>query len=282
MGGAVSGPASATSHFRVAFRVLPPARREGLAAVYAFCRGADDAVDEAAGPGDARARLAEVRRQLDDAFAGRTDDPSVAPLVRAIAAFSLPRKPFDDLLEGVTWDLEGRRYADAEALTEYCRRVASTVGLLCVRVFGCEGAGADAYAVELGVALQWTNILRDVGEDLARDRIYLPADALGRHGISEEGLRRRDAAARRGMDALVREEATCARKRFDGAQALLPDVDRRRLLAARIMAAVYRALLAKVERAGSGVLDRSPRVPAAQRALIALGLLLGDRMGRRG
>jgi phytoene/squalene synthetase len=84
------------------------------------------------------------------------------------------------------------------------------------------------------------------------------------------------------MDALVREEATCARKRFDGAQALLPDVDRRRLLAARIMAAVYRALLAKVERAGSGVLDRSPRVPAAQRALIALGLLLGDRLGRRG
>ncbi len=281
MGGAVSESVPATSHFRVAFRVLPPARREGIAAVYAFCRRADDAVDEAAGPDDARARLAKVRRQLDDAFALRADDPSVAPLVRTIAAFSLPRKPFDDLLEGVTWDLEGRRYADAGELTEYCRRVASTVGLLCVRVFGCEGAGADAYAVELGVALQWTNILRDVGEDLARGRVYLPADALGRHGLSEEGLGRRDAAARRGMDALVREQAAYARKRFEGADALLPDADRRRLLAARIMTAVYRALLAKVERAGSGVLDHSPRVPAVRRGVLALGLLLGDRLGRR-
>ncbi len=277
-GRGVAGPAS---NFRVAFRVLPRARREGILAVYAFCRRADDAADEAAGPDEARAALAAVRRELDDAFGGREDDPRVARLARVVTAFRLPRGPFEDLLEGVGWDIEGRRYESEEDLCRYCRRVASAVGLLCVRVFGCENRCADDYADELGVALQWTNILRDVGEDFDRGRLYLPACALSRHGLSERDLSRRDPEARRRLDALIREQAAYARARFAAADDVLPAGERRRLLAGRIMAAVYRALLGKIDRAGAGVLDRKPRLAAPRRGLIALGVLLRDRLGNR-
>jgi squalene synthase HpnD len=274
----VSRPGRSASNFRVAFRVLPRARRDGILAVYAFCRAADDAADEAAGPDEARAALAASRRELDDAFRGCETDPGVSRLARAVAAFRLPRDPFEDLLEGVTWDIEGRRYECEEDLRQYCRRVASAVGLLSVRVFGCENGRADLYAEELGVALQWTNILRDVGEDLGRGRVYLPAEALRRHGISEPDLHRRDPATRRRLDALIREQAAYAWARFAAAAAALPAEERRRLVAGRIMSAVYRALLRKIERAGSGVLDGKIRLAAPRRALIATGVLLGDRL----
>ncbi|MBZ5638661.1 MAG: squalene/phytoene synthase family protein [Acidobacteriia bacterium] len=272
------GPASS---FRVAFRFLPPARREGILTVYGFCRRADDAVDEAAGPQEARAALAAVRRELDDAFAGRADDPDVARLARVVEAFRLPREPFEELLEGVGWDIEGRRYESEEDLRQYCRHVASAVGLLCVRVFGCEEGAADAYAEELGVALQWTNILRDVGEDLERGRVYLPAGALRRHGLVESDLSRRDPDVLQRLDALIREQAAYARDRFAAAAAALPRRESRRLMAGRIMAAVYRVLLRKIERAGAAVLARKPRVAAPHRGLIALGVLLRDRLGSR-
>jgi phytoene synthase len=188
-------------------------------------------------------------------------------------------EPFEDLLEGVTWDVEGRRYATAADLREYCLRVASSVGMLSIRVFGCEDPGAGAYAEELGVALQWTNILRDVREDLERGRVYLPAEALGRHGLRESDLGRRDAETRRRLDAVIREQVAFARGRFEAAGKALPRKDRRRLLAGRIMAAVYRVLLDKIDRAGAAVLDRKPRIGAPRRGLIALRLLLRDRLG---
>lgn len=271
---------SGASNFRVAFRVLPPARREGILAVYEFCRRADDAVDEATGTGEALAALAEVRRDLDAAFAGRDDTRGATRLGRAVRAFGLPRQPFEDLIEGVTWDLEGRRYANAGELREYCRRVASSVGLLAIRVFGCEDRGALRYADELGVALQWTNILRDIGEDLERGRVYLPGDALRRHGLTEGELAGRDAGARKRLDALIREQAAHARERFRAAAEALPAGERRRLLPGRIMAAVYCVLLRKIERAGSSTLDRKMRVSAPRRGLIAAALLLRDLAGR--
>ena len=277
---AAAGVHHPVSHFRVAFRVLPPERREGILAVYAFCRRADDAVDEAPGPDEARAALARVRAELDRAFAGAEGDAEAARLSRAVAAFRLPRKPFEDLLEGVTWDLENRRYASAGELRAYCYRVASSVGLLSVRVFGCEDPRVYAYAEELGIALQWTNILRDVGEDLARGRVYLTADALLRHRLTEGDLARPDQDVRLRLDGLIRQEAAFARGRFDEAENLLPASERGRLLPGRIMAAVYRVLLEKVERAGSGVLDRRLRVGTARRGLIALGLMARDRLGR--
>ncbi len=266
------------SNFLVAFRVLSEDRRAALSAVYAFCRLADDAVDESRDHGEASEALARMRRSLDDAFAGKPGAGIPTGLAEAIRGFDLPAGPFHDLLEGVGWDLEGRRYADAPALREYCRRVASAVGLLCVRIFGCEDPGCVRYAENLGVALQWTNILRDVGVDLSRGRLYLPADALRRHDLTLEALQHPDAPARERLGALIREQSALARAFFGAAEAWLPPGERRRALAGEIMAAVYRTLLRRVERVGARVLDREVRVRAAERAWIAARLLVRERL----
>lgn len=269
---------SGGSNFFVAFRVLSAERRRAIRAVYGFFRRADDAVDDAPDPGSARRALDGVARRLERSFGESGGDGDDAELRWSIRRFDLPRRPFEELLEGVSWDIEGRRYDDREALREYCYRVASTVGLVCVRIFGCRFGEGDGYARELGVALQWTNILRDVAHDLARGRIYLPADALGRHDLDAQALSRPDAGARRRIAALVREEAGYARGCFAEAQRLRPRSDDCDLLAAEIMAGVYRELLGRVERAGDGVLDRRLRVPTLRRGWIAARLLLRHRL----
>lgn len=269
------------SHFRAAFGVLAPERREAIRAVYGFCRRADDAVDEAPDADAARARLEAVEQELAALYDG-SGRPAEPALAEAISRFGLPRTPFDDLLEGVRWDLEGRRYETVEDLRQYCRRVASTVGLLCVRIFGCAEGRGDAWAEELGVALQWTNILRDVGKDLTRGRVYLPSATLARHGLDEAALVRADAPARSALSRLVAEEAAYARGCFARAESLLPGSERARVLSGRIMGAIYRALLRKVEREGAGVLDREVAVPTAARWAIVARLVLADRVRGRG
>jgi phytoene synthase len=275
----VTAPVSTnTSNFLVSFRVLSPERREAVGAVYAFCRRADDAVDEAPNREAARTALSEVAQELEEVFAGGARTPEAERLLKAVRAFRLPRRPFDELIEGVTWDLEGRRYGTRADLRAYCYRVASTVGLLCVRIFGCKDPACDVYASELGVALQWTNILRDVGADLAQGRIYLPAESLVRHGLTENDLRCPDARAMERITALVREEAGYARACFTAAEAALPPGERSRVLAGEIMATIYRTLLGKVERAGARVLERKVRVSSLHRAWLALGLYARDRL----
>lgn len=272
--------APARSHFFVAFRVLSRDRFEGITAVYDFCRRADDAVDENPDRRAAEAALREVRAELDRVFRGEES----GPLAEAVARFALPRRPFDDLLEGVSWDLEGRRYATREALERYCARVAATVGLLCVRIFGCGDGSCDAYAERLGVAMQWTNVLRDVGADLRMGRLYLPGESMERHRLTEEDLRRAEPAARGGLRALIREEASFARAQYAAAEAALPARWRRTVLSGQIMAAVYRVLLRRVERAGDRVLDRKIRVGSAGKAWAFARAVVASRLqgGPRG
>ena len=269
---------SGTSNFFIAFRVLAPERRRAIESIYAFCRRADDAVDAAPDPTAAREALGRVSHALDVAFGGSPTDAETVELSRVVRRFDLPRKPFADLLEGVSWDIDGRRYDDTASLREYCYRVASTVGLLCVRIFGCRDGAGDDYARELGVALQWTNILRDVGQDLAAGRIYLPTSSLRRHRLSGRDLVSPDAAARGRFRALVREEARYAKHCFAEARRSLPVGERSRMLAAEIMAGVYRRLLRRVERAGDRVLDRKVRVSAVERGWIAARLLARHRI----
>lgn len=260
----------AKSSFSVAFRVLPPARREALNAVYRFCRRADDAVDGTPDPQQAREQLDRVARELDAAFDGHADPAD--PLVRGIRRYGLPRRPFEDLIEGCAWDIENRRYRDVRELREYCYRVASTVGLLCVRIFGCEGQRCDPYASELGVALQWTNILRDIAVDAERGRTYLPREALERHDLLGLPLHRLDPQARLRLDVLIRDECLYVKRCFSRAARLRPPSERPRLLAAEIMGGVYRDLLRRIEKAGARVIDRPIRVPTPRRAWIALVL----------
>jgi phytoene synthase len=267
----------AGSNFFVAFRALPPDGRRAIRAVYGFCRRADDAVDEAGTSSEANAALRRVAEQLDDSFAGARGDADADELSWAVERFDLPRGPFDDLIEGLSWDIERRRYADTDELREYCLRVASTVGLLCVRIFGCRNGDCDGYARELGIAMQWTNILRDVGEDLKRGRIYLTEAAMRRNRLTEEDLRNADPDARLRLAALIREEAAYARSRYAVAAGLLPKDARSRVVAGEIMAAVYKALLGRIERAGDVVLDSRVAISGLRRAWIASRLLVRRR-----
>lgn len=260
--------------FYYSFLVLPADQRQAIGAVWDFCRAVDDAVDEA--PADKSA--AEVQRWREEVarcFDGRA--PSTAQgraLQPLIAAFGLPRPAFEALVEGVEMDVAGRRYQTFEDLYEYCIRVASAVGLMCVRIFGCQDPGSRQYAIDLGVALQLTNILRDVPGDLARGRVYLPSQDLARFGVSEGDLGAEAMHAGHGVQsakvkALLAFEADRARQYYARAEAALPRVDARRLVAARIMGGIYRGILDRIERADYDVFSAVIRVPRPRRALIA-------------
>ena len=178
--------------FALASWFLPPEKRRATYALYAFCRVADDLVDEAAAPGQAAPALAQLGARLDDALAGNAADPVLREVARAAAQYGVPRRLLVELLQGVGRDLEPQRLASWGELHRYCQGVASSVGEMCVHVFGlAAGSGAQEavrYARALGVAMQLTNILRDVGEDARRGRCYLPDDELASYGLAREEI----------------------------------------------------------------------------------------------
>jgi phytoene synthase len=269
--------------FYYAFLMLPPAKRNAIVAVWDFCRAVDDAVDEAVPPAEwpltataqqrAESELASWREELARAFdhSGTRELPqtpqgkALRPLV---TEFNLPRVPFEDLIDGVAMDLSKYRYESIEELLEYCRRVASAVGLVCIEIFGCRDARARDYAINLGLALQLTNIVRDVGVDLMRGRVYLPQEDLRRFGCSEDALRA--GVVTEPVRALLAFEITRAREYFQRAAVALPRGDARRLVAAEIMGAIYQDILRRVEQRGYDVFSDVIRVPRPARFLIAL------------
>ena len=181
---------SRDTNFYYSFLVLPAEKRRAIVAVWDFCRAVDDAADEAGGT-NAAEELARWRAELAACFGGgEPRTPQGRALAPFVERFTLPRGAFEALIEGVEMDVGGRRYETFDELYEYCIRVASAVGLICLEIFGYRHPASRQYATELGVALQLTNILRDVGEDLARGRVYIPQEDLRRHGCGEEDLRR--------------------------------------------------------------------------------------------
>ena len=263
--------------------MLPPAKRNAIVAVWDFCRAVDDAVDEVVPEGqwplDADARqtaereLALWRNELARCFdptgtmgAPRTrQGNALHPLV---AEFNLPRQPFEDLIDGVAMDLAIERYETIDELLEYCRRVASAVGLVCIEIFGCRDARSREYAVNLGLALQLTNIVRDVGVDLARGRVYLPQADLRRFGCTEDALRA--GVVTDPIRHLLAFEISRAREYFQRAAVALPRADARRLVAAEIMGAIYQDILRRVEERQYDVFTEVIRVPRPARLRIAL------------
>jgi phytoene synthase len=263
------------TNFYYSFLVLPQDKRQAIIAVWDFCRAVDDAVDEAGVGEPARSQIARWRTELATVFDGKppqtTQGRMLAPFV---TQFNLPRSAFDALIEGVEMDLESRRYESFADLYEYCIRVASAIGLICLEIFGYGDPRSRQYAVDLGVALQLTNILRDVPEDLLRGRIYIPLDELRAHGCTEDDLAREVSAAGNGVrspqvKALLRQQAARARTYYCKAAAELPGADRHRLAAAEIMGAIYRGILSRIERADYDVFSRVVRIPRPQRAVIA-------------
>jgi 15-cis-phytoene synthase len=269
--------------FYYAFLMLPPAKRNAIVAVWDFCRAVDDAVDEAAPEGqwplDATARrtaerkLALWRDELARCF--NQEDSRGLPQTRQgralrplVTDFNLPRPPFEDLIDGVAMDLAIDRYETIDELLEYCRRVASAVGLVCIEIFGCRDPRARDYAINLGLALQLTNIVRDVGVDLARGRVYLPQQDLRRFNCTEDALTK--GVVTEPVRALLAFEIARAREYFHRAAVALPRADARRLVAAEIMGAIYQDILRRIESEGYDVFSGVIRVPRPARFLIAL------------
>jgi phytoene synthase len=260
--------------FYYSFLVLPADKRRAIVAVWDFCRAVDDAVDEAE-RGDAAAQVTRWRDELARCFdGGAPATPQGCALQPLIGAFRLPRTAFEALIEGVEMDLHTTRYPAFDDLYQYCIRVASAVGLMCVEIFGYQDPASRQYAIELGVALQLTNILRDVPGDLERGRLYIPLEDMARFGVSDGDLGAEAAHAGHGVQSpavkkLLAFQAQRARDYYRRADAALPRTDARRLVAARIMSAIYRGILSRIEAADYDVFSRVIRVPRPRRALIA-------------
>jgi phytoene synthase len=281
---AVSRPTS----FYYAFLVLPRPQREAIIAVWDFCRAVDDEVDEPTAaidrlPADERraairAALNRWRAEIERCYHGAPDTPQGRALQPWIRHFNLSRTPLDDLVDGVEMDLDRNRYASFDDLYEYCRRVASAVGYVCVEIFGQRSAAAREYALNLGLALQLTNILRDVGGDAARGRIYIPQDDLARFGCNDADLGASTITPR--VAALLAFESGRAREFYERAARVLPSLDRRAMVAAEIMGRIYREILSRVEQAGYDVFSSRVRVPKSRQATLAIGTWLRTRLAR--
>ena len=261
------------SNLALAFVALPKQRRADISVFYAFCRLIDDIADD---PGRTRA---ERQSGLDLWKAAveslQPAEPTLAPTVREIIArYGLSVADFREIIAGMEMDLEGARYGTWEGLKLYCHRVASVVGLVSIGIFGARDPRAKAYALSLGLALQLTNILRDVGGDLANEgRIYLPEEDLARFGVSREDL----VAGRRtgGFLALMDFQAERARAYYREAQNLLPASDKKALVAAEIMRAVYSRLLEKMSRDRWQVFDRRYSLGKLTKLWLVLRGILG-------
>jgi phytoene synthase len=265
------------TNFYYSFLVLPSEKRRAIVAVWDFCRAVDDAVDEAPAmtapedPRNARAQLARWREELADCYGpGRPRTPQGESLLPFIRRFSLPREAFEAVIDGVAMDLDRSRYQTFDDLREYCLRVASAVGRLCIEIFGYTDQRTRDYARDLGIALQLTNIIRDIGTDLARGRIYLPLEDLSRHGCTEDDLRAGVVSGP--VRRLLAFECGRAGEFYEKSERELPLADRRRMVAARIMAGIYHAILERIERSGYQVFGEKIRVPRPRRAVIAATL----------
>jgi len=255
------------SSFAASFRVLPEPRRRAITAVYAFCREVDDVVDEVTDPAVARIKLAWWRNEVAAAFDGSPTHPVALALQGVVAEYALPREHFDAVIDGMQMDLEQNRYLDFAALERYCHCAAGVVGLLSAEIFGYQDPATRGYARDLGIAFQLTNIIRDVGEDARRGRIYIPQDELRRFAVSASDVLARRATPEFG--ALMAFQVQRARARYAQALAALPGCDRRAQRPGLIMAAVYRALLDEIERDGYQVLDRRIALTPLVKAWIA-------------
>jgi 15-cis-phytoene synthase len=263
------------SNFFYAFLCLPRPQREALYAVYAFCRIVDDAVDLGQDRAAQRKELERWRAEIALVFEGAPEHPAAQRLQEAVKSFPIPREALDDIIAGVEMDLDRPSYRTFDDLYPYCYRVASAVGLCCIEIFGYTDVRAREYAVNLGVALQLTNIMRDVQPDARAGRVYLPQEDRARFGVTADDL----AAGRYTPDfvRLMEYEAARTHAYYERAWAALPRADQRTLFAAEIMGRTYFALLETIERSRFRVFGERVSVPTPRKLGIALSCWLQSR-----
>ncbi len=259
--------AASGSSFYYAFLFLPPERRRAITALYAFCREVDDVVDECADAQLARTKLAWWRHEIENLYAGRPQHPVTRALEPALAPYGIAAERLREIVSGMEMDLGQTRYLDFAALERYCYHVAGVVGMLAAGIFGYRDARTLEYARALGTAFQLTNIIRDVGEDARRDRIYLPLEDLRAFGVPPADL-----LAARSSDAFVSMmefEYRRALHYYALALEALPETDRRRQRPGLIMAAIYRATLEEIEREGFRVLAQRTSLTPLRKLWVA-------------
>jgi phytoene synthase len=259
--------AQSGSSFYYSFRFLPPERRRALTALYAFCREVDDVVDEVTDPGVARLKLAWWRNEIAALFGGSPRHPVAQALSPTVRAFNLREEHFQAVIDGMTMDLDQNRYLDFATLERYCHRVAGVVGLMSAEIFGYRDPATRDYARDLGVAFQLTNIIRDVGEDATRGRIYLPQDELEHYRVTTADLFARRVTP--AFTALMAAQVARARAFYARAMSALPAGDRRAQRPGLIMAAIYLSLLRAIEGQGFRVLDHRITLTPLTKAWIA-------------
>ena len=246
--------AQSGSSFYYSFRFLPAERRRAITALYAFCREVDDVADEVSDVNIARAKLGWWRTEIANLFQGHPHHPVTKALLPATRAFGVDQSRLNEIIDGMEMDLTRHRYNDFESLKLYCHRVAGVVGQLSAGIFGYSNPKTLDYAEQLGLAFQMTNIIRDVGEDARRDRVYLPQDELATFGVSTA-----DILAARSSPAflqLISFQAERAKSLYSEAFRALSPEDRRPQRPGLIMSAIYRALLDEIERDGFQVLTQ--------------------------
>jgi phytoene synthase len=259
--------ASSGSSFYYSFMFLPPERRQAIVALYAFCREVDDVVDECHDMQIAQTKLEWWRNQIRLVFEGEPQHPVAVALKDISKRFNLPREQLLEIIDGMQMDLQQTRYLDWKALHLYCYRVASVVGLLSAEIFGYQNRQTLKYAHDLGLAFQLTNIIRDVGEDARRGRIYLPMDEMQRFNVPAKQIL--EAQYSDNFRQLMGVQAERARQLYDRAFAQLPAEDRKAQRPGLIMAAIYRTLLDEIEADGFQVLDRRTSLTPLRKIWIA-------------
>ena len=237
--------ASSGSSFYYAFLFLPKERRAAITAFYAFCREVDDVVDEVTDPGVAATKLAWWKAEVHKGFLGQSSHPVMLALMPHSKTFGIEERHLQAVIEGCQMDLDQTRYLDYPGLQRYCHLVAGIVGEVAARIFGQTDERTTEYAHTLGQALQLTNIIRDVGEDAMRGRIYLPISELQQFDVKAHEINKREYSDR--FTALMRFQAERAHGLYDKALALLPDADRRAQKPGLMMASIYRTLLREIE-----------------------------------
>lgn len=270
------------SNFYYSFFFLPQERRNAMHAVYVFCREVDSVVDDPAPGSDPRTHLARWRADVaalyraDGAARVNSLNPVTVCLADHIRRLGIPQEYFDEIISGVEMDLTINRYATFRDLYQYCYRVASLVGLICLKIFGARAQEAQTYAVNLGVAFQLTNILRDLKPDGERGRIYLPAEDLARFGYGEQDLLA--GAYTPAFINLMEFECRRAQEYYHAAEAALPESDRRALLPAEIMRAIYHTILERIEASRYEVFARRITLSPPRRLAVALKAWLACRL----
>lgn len=263
--------AASGSSFYYSFLFLPMERRRAITALYAYCREVDDVVDECTDPGVARSKLAWWREEVARLYGGKPQHPVARALADVIQPYGIAQDQLLTVIDGMAMDLEYNRYPDFDTLKLYCHRVAGVVGLMSARIFGYTDPRTLDYAADLGLAFQLTNIIRDVGEDARRNRVYLPLDELAKAGLDATKIvhgsaqQEHSAAFRQLMEQqVVRAQAT-----YDRAFAQLPQQDRKAQIPGIIMAAIYRTLLDEIRADGCRVLTHRTSLTPLRKLWIA-------------